>query len=76
MEKKGYTQRGKRVVKVSIIFSYWLIPLEELLGKSPDTFVAALQDIFEFLMDQKAFGTPNEQKNKQGALIQALTAVK
>lgn len=42
------TQRGKRVVKVSIIFSYWLIPLEELLGKSPDTFVAALQDIFEF----------------------------
>lgn len=37
----GYTQRGKRVVKVSIIFSYWVIPLEEL---SPDTFDAASQD--------------------------------
>lgn len=35
-----YTHRGKRVVKVSIIFSYWVIPVEEL---SPDTFDAASQ---------------------------------
>lgn len=40
---KTSTQRGKRVVKSSIIFSYWLSSLGVLSGTSPDTPVAALQ---------------------------------
>jgi hypothetical protein len=42
------TQTGKRVVKVSIIFSYWLRP-PALSGTSPDMFVEAEHNICEFL---------------------------
>jgi hypothetical protein len=42
------TQTGKRVVKVSIIFSYWLSP-PALSGTSPDMFVEAEHNICEFL---------------------------
>jgi hypothetical protein len=38
------TQTGKRVVKVSIIFSYWLRP-PALSGTSPDMFVEAEHNI-------------------------------
>jgi hypothetical protein len=38
------TQTGKRVVKVSIIFSYWLSP-PALAGTSPDMFVEAEHNI-------------------------------
>jgi len=40
----GLTQTGKRVVKVSIIFSYWLRP-PALSGTSPDMFVEAEHNI-------------------------------
>lgn len=44
-----HTHTGKRVVNVSIILSYWLIPAGVLPGTSPDTFAAALHKIWEFL---------------------------
>lgn len=43
------THRGKRVVNVSIILSYILIPSGVLAGISPDTFAVALHKILEFL---------------------------
>lgn len=45
-----HTHTGKRVVKVSITLSYGLIPLGVPLGKSPDTFLAALHKTWEFLI--------------------------
>lgn len=49
LQNVTHTQTGKRVVKVSIILSYWLIPSGVLLGTSPDKFVAALHKTWEFL---------------------------
>lgn len=50
-EYKRHTHTGKRVVRVSIILSYWVIPLGVISGTSPDTFVAALHKTWQFLYE-------------------------